>query len=477
MQIDRRSFLLGLGAGAGWLAARGLGARGLAAAAEPTSFADTLRALGASLTPFQREQIVFPAEHPSRQITNTFAILKGPHLGTLLSPSQQVLARRLFDGTLSARGREAFAGTIAVEGRFSGCDLAIYGEPTTGDAQITISGGHLLVRGGAASDGSALGGGVAYGHQIGNGEWRVPGNSFAYQGDALNRLMQTLTPAERAAAILPAPPHELVLQVQRAGAAFPGVAIAALGEASQEAARRLLEAVFSCYPEPKRREAFACIDANGGIGALHVSVYASHGFYADMKAWDALEPAERAARGEPYWQIWRVEGPGTVVHFKGYPHVHAYIEVVRDPARANLGESLATIDGLLEGESMRQLLEGALRRATGESLAFHGAEVPGRFCPGTVTTGLAWSLDPYANRVAVASIEGREMAFSLRQRLVAQGVNIERGDLYRIATTDYYGRQEEFGTPHSIETSPLLLRDALVDHLRAGALETRRPPA
>jgi hypothetical protein len=143
---------------------------------------------------------------------------------------------------------------------------------------------------------------------------------------------------------------------------------------------------------------------------------------------------------------------------------------VRDPARANLGESLARIDAPLEGEPMRQLLEAALRRATGEALAFHGAEVPGRFCPGDVTTGLAWSLDPYANRVAVATIEGREMAFDLRQRLTAQGAKIERGDLYRIATTDYYGREEEFGTPHSVESSPLLLRDALVTHLRLGAL-------
>ena len=258
--------------------------------------------------------------------------------------------------------------------------------------------------------------------------------------------------------------------MQGADGRFPGVQIGSLGAASQDEARRLLETVFSCYPEDRQREAFACIEGNGGIEALYVAVYGSHGFYSDMKTWDALDPAERAVRGDPYWQIWRIEGPGAVVHFRGYPHVHAYIDVVRDPARANLGESLARIDAPLEGEPMRQLLEAALRRATGEALAFHGAEVPGRFCPGDVTTGLAWSLDPYANRVAVATIEGREMAFDLRQRLTAQGARIERGDLYRIATTDYYGREEEFGTPHSVESSPLLLRDALVTHLRLGAL-------
>lgn len=470
MPLDRRTFLLGLGAGAGWLASRGLGVPGFGRASEPIDFAATLRAFAASLTPLQRQLVVFPADHPSRQINNTLAIVKGPHLGTLFAPSQQVLVRQLFDAMLSERGRDAFAGTIAVEGRFEGSVVAVYGEPERGDAEVVVSGGHLLVRGGASARGSAFGGGVAYGHQIGNGKWRVPGNSFAYHGDALNRFVAGLAPAERAAAILPAPPHELVLQVQRAGERFPGVAIGALGEASRDEARGLLETVFSCYPEPRRREAFACIEGNGGIDSLHVAVYASHGFYEDMRAFDTLDAAERAARGEPYWQIWRIEGPGTVIHFKGHPHVHAYIDVVRDPARANLGESLGRVEATLEGESMRALLEAALRHATGEALAFHGAEVPGRFCPGEVTTGLAWSLDPYANRVAVATIEGREMSFALRQRLTAQGVRVSRGDHYRIATTDYYGRQQEFGRPRAVESSDLLLRDALVAHLRAGAL-------
>ena len=117
-------------------------------------------------------------------------------------------------------------------------------------------------------------------------------------------------------------------------------------------------------------------------------------------------PAERARRGDPYWQVWRLEGPGTIVHFQGHPHVHAYLQVVRDPARANLGETLAaTADGV-EGERMRRLLEGALRSSTGEALAFYADEIPGRFCPGEITTGLAYSLDPYCNPVVVASIAG-----------------------------------------------------------------------
>ena len=190
-----------------------------------------------------------------------------------------------------------------------------------------------------------------------------------------------------------------------------------------------------------------------------------------MRAWATLAPAERAQRGDPYWQVWRIEGPGTIVHFKGHPHVHAYVQVVRDPARANFGETLAATSASIEGERLRRVLEGALRRATGEPLAFHADEIPGRFCPGEITTGLAYSLDPYRNHVVVASIEGRAMSAALRERLAAAGAEIEPARRYRVASTQYFAAAPEiFGEPESVEREELLLRDALVAHLRAGGL-------
>jgi hypothetical protein len=463
MRLDRRSFLVGLGASAGWLATRGFGP------GEPASFEATLHALGASLTPGQRAAIVFPADHPSRQINNTFSVLRGPHLGTLLSPGQQRLVRALYDSMLSERGRDAFQGTIAVEGRLEGCALAIYGDPSERSAQAVISGGHLLLRGGFASNGAALGGGVAYGHQIGNGQWRVRGNSFAYHGDAFQRLFATLSAAERRAAIQTEPPHELLLQPQAANGRFSGLPLARASEESLAAARELLETVLSAYPEPRRAEALSALEHNGGARALHVAAYASHGFFADLRSWASLEAAERARRGEPYWQVWRVEGPGTVIHFKGHPHVHAYVSITRDPARANLGESLARTEATLEGEPMRRLLEAALRRATGEALAFYGTDVPGRFCAGEITTGLAYALDPYADRIVVARYDGRALPAAARERLAAAP-----DGRCRIATTAYLagGRDErrELGEALASETSSARLRDALIAELRANGL-------
>ena len=466
--FSRRLFLGGAGAGAGLLLARGLGVRELPAG---ESYPEMVRGLAATLTEKQRELIVLPADHASRQVNNSVAVLERPHLGTLLSPGQRTWVEGLYRSMLSPRGLDAFAGTVAVEGRLEGCVLALYGDPESGRAQTVISGGHLLLRGGGPEGGAAFGGGVAYGHQVGNGRWRVPGNSFAYHGDAANRIYARLNAAERAAAIVSKPPHELVLQVQGEKGSFPGVCVGSLSEAGREEAGRLLETVFSSYPEAERRDALSCIEGNGGRDALHVAYYASRGYYEDMAAFGEVGEAERAKRGDPYWQVWRVEGPGTVIHFKGYPHVHGYIQVVRDPARANVGPALASTAGGLEGEGLRRLLEAALRRATGEALAFHGVEVPGRFCPGEITTGLAYSLDPFRNHVAVAAIEGGAMAPELRARLEAGGASLDPRTVYRVATTSYLaGEPEVFGRPERVDERDVRVGDALVAHLRQGGL-------
>ena len=78
---------------------------------------------------------MFPADHPSRQITNTISVLErpAPRHAALALPARA--RARLYDSMLSRAGREAFAGTLAVEGRLDGCVLAIYGEPERGPAR------------------------------------------------------------------------------------------------------------------------------------------------------------------------------------------------------------------------------------------------------------------------------------------------------------------------------------------------------
>lgn len=470
--LGRRAFLAALGGAAGLALTRGLGTHGFGSPPPAElSYADALRALAASLTPGQRDRIVLPADHPSREVTNTLTFLERPHLGTLLSAGQQDLVARLVATMLSERGQRAFAGTLAVEGKLEGSTLAIYGEPETGDAQAIVVGGHIHVRGGAGADGAPLGGGLSYGHQVGNHRWRVPGNSFAYQGDAANALFGSLSATSRERAIVAQVPHELTLQPQRAAGRFDGLALRDAGDAAREEAGNLLDTVLGLYPAAARQGARDAIDGHGGIASLHIAFYAEKGFYEDMQPFLALDPPERERRGDPYWQVWRLEGPGVVVHFQGHPHVHAYVHVVRDTRTSHIGEILAETRTLLEGEAMRSLLEAAMRRSAGTAYAWHPPSVPGRFCPGPITTGLAWSLDPYANEVVVAEVPGERAGSPVAERLAAKSRRPFDPDRpVRIATTDFAIR--EAFPDATVERTGLKLREALVAHLRAGALES-----
>lgn len=480
---DRRRFLrmagaaglAGLGAGAG-LALRDRLPRWLGARSShgDLDHAATLARLVASLTDGQRRALVLPLDHPSRQLTNTIALFRGPHIGTLMDAEQVGLVERLYETMTSASGRRDLANTVGLEGRLEGSVVAIYGDPADGRAHTMISGAHILLRGGGASStGVAFGGPIAYGQQVGNGRYRVEGNAFAFHSDRANDFYAALAPDEQRRARAERPIHELVMQAQGADGRFTGVAVGETREPARAAARALVDAVLSTWNEADRRDAWSCIDHNGGLEALHVTFYESKGFYPDGAVWSELTPDERARREAPYWQVWRIEGPGTAIHFKGSPHVHAYVNIARDPARQNVGETLAETRELLEGPALARLIEAALRLETGEPLAYQPVdEVPGRFCPGPVTTGLAWTLDPYGNRVAVATVATEAMAPPLRESLEASGATLAPGQRIRVAVAEYFaGREDLLGRPERVETGSRKLREAIVDTLRRNGLD------
>jgi hypothetical protein len=63
------------------------------------------------------------------------------------------------------------------------------------------------------------------------------------------------------------------------------------------------------------------------------------------------------------------------------------------------------------------------------------------------------------------------MSAALQGRLTGGGIAFEPARRYRVATLEYFaGTSEIFGEPEAFERGDLLLRDALVTHLRAGGL-------
>jgi len=71
-----------------------------------------------------------------------------------------------------------------------------------------------------------------------------------------------------------------------------------------------LKVLLAPYRPEDADEVMALLEANGGVGKLHMAFYQS----GDLN-------------NDNVWDIWRVEGPAFVWHFRGAPHVHAYINI------------------------------------------------------------------------------------------------------------------------------------------------------
>ena len=458
MSMTRRDALLG---GAGLAAGAAL-ARSFVPEAHGADHQTLLRNLHAALSPAQREVLFYPWDHPSRQLVNTVSILKNPHVGTVLNAEQMPYVWGLWRTMQSEAGLVRFREPLRAEaGGLDGCVLIVYGDPHSGPCQSNISGGHLQLRGGDLPGGS-FGDGMSYGHQVGNRELRVPGNVWAFHSDAANRVLASLSAAQRERAVVEKTPHELTVQLQGPQGRFAGLAGAEMSEAQQVELRSLLEAVLSAYPAARANEALADIEATGGVDALHISYSAAHGFFEDGTPF-----AEHGWRdGElPYFQIWRIEGPGTAIHFQGYPHVHAYIHVARHPERQHAGGILARTPERLTDAQVRRFMERTMALATDSDLGLFPGELPAQVPAGEVSEGLLWSLDPFANQLDVLRISGEQMNVALRERL---GVT-ELSRTYRLAVPDYYANvfAEEIGAWQAREPTGLVLRDVLVERVRA----------
>ncbi|NNL68198.1 MAG: hypothetical protein HKP30_18250, partial [Myxococcales bacterium] len=282
--LDRRRFLQLSGLAAGALATRGLDhwlTRDLGA----LDFDAAARALVESLSPVQRRRMMLPWDHPSRGlVTHVACMSDAPRVADTLAAGQQRLVHRLYETMTSAEKRDRFGRLIGLEaGGLDPCAILIYGEPGDADFQVALSGGHLYLRGGGKTRaGSAFGGPLGYGHQVGDGVPRLPGNAFAFHGDALNAFLASLPEDTRQAAFVAGPPiHETAVQLQKAGGRFRGLPANRLDERGLSGLGELIDVVLSCYDADEREAAWRCLRGNGDLAALHLAVYEQGGRYDD----------------------------------------------------------------------------------------------------------------------------------------------------------------------------------------------------
>ncbi|MGH7127098.1 MAG: DUF3500 domain-containing protein, partial [Planctomycetaceae bacterium] len=195
-------------------------------------------------------------------------------------------------------------------------NIAIFGTPGSGKFELVMTGRHLTIRcDGDSTEHVAFGGPIFYGHAASgfNEKPDHPGNVFWHQALKANALFDMLDGKQRRQALLAEAPEESEVQFRSSGE-HPGIPVSELSSDQQEHVRQVLEALVEPYRAKDREEVSRCLKAQGGLEKCGIAFYRT----------DDLG-------GDKVWDIWRIEGPAFVWHFRGAPHVHVWANVASDP--------------------------------------------------------------------------------------------------------------------------------------------------
>lgn len=315
----RRDFVRAVGGAAAAVGAAPLTGFGpaLAAPTASSSAETAAKRLFESLTAEQRQVVCFPFDHALRQKINANWAITEPTIGSFFTKEQQATIDEIFRGVTSPDGYERFLKQMDDDaGGFKEYHVALFGTPGSGQFEFEMTGRHMTIRAdGDSVENVAFGGPIVYGHGEGDGEAGLPGNVFFYQTKKANEVFAALDGKQREKALVAKAPPENQVPVQGAGATFPGIAIGELSSDQKGLVEEVIKVILAPYRQEDVDEALAILKAEGGLDKLHAAFYQSN----DLG-------------GDQVWDIWRVEGPGFVWHFRGAPHVHTYVNIARPKA-------------------------------------------------------------------------------------------------------------------------------------------------
>ena len=320
-ELDRRGFLGTVGGAALAVGSAPLFATCREAVAAPTatSKAETaVKALYDTLSEKQRKVLCFPFDHELRRKINPNWRITEPSIASdFYTNDQRDLIDQIFRGVTSEDGYERFLKQMEDDsGGMGEYTMAIFGEPGSGKSEWEMTGRHLTIRAdGDSVENAAFGGPIVYGHGEGDGVAGLPGNVFYYQLKKANEVFLALDGTQRDKALLAKAPAESRVPIQGENATYPGIAVGELSDDQKELVERTIKIILSPYRQEDVDEAVAMLKAGGGLDKLHLAFYKT-------------DPGGESDLGEDgEWEIWRLEGPTFVWHFRGQPHVHTYVNI------------------------------------------------------------------------------------------------------------------------------------------------------
>jgi hypothetical protein len=263
-----------------------------------------------SLSDDQRKAICMRFANPKRtRISANWHITEPLIGGDFYSDDQRVMIKEIVRNVTSPEGFERLMRQMDDDdGGLDSYSVALFGDPETGPFEWELTGRHLTLRAdGDSVDKAAFGGPIVYGH---GEEDDVTNNLFYYQTKRANEVFKSLDAKQAELALVKEAPDESQVKIQDQPASYPGISVGSLSEDQRDLVAATLKALLDPYRKEDVDEAYELIKGADGIEALHMAFY-QEGDLNDDKVWD----------------IWRIEGPGMVCHFRGAPHVHAYINI------------------------------------------------------------------------------------------------------------------------------------------------------
>jgi hypothetical protein len=368
---------------------------------------------------------------------------------------QRQILTDLMHAGLSQEGRDRIPEEDVT--RWSGVQsmrVLICGDPTAPPYQVILTGVHLNLRlGGKSREGAAFGGPQIYGDQRGNEQLGLPGNVYRDQFLLAQRVLRSLDPGRRKQALIEEAPVQTQIELQGRHGSFAGIPIADLTPDGKTMARDLVARILSTYAPDDVAYARECLAENGGTDALFLSYY-QHGEDGDI----------------PEAQVFRLEGPSAVFYFRGYPHVHAFLNVAMDgDAPLSVGEPLGTNPEWLDRAGVKRLFETALRTQLNTDLAYYReGSVAGRLRKGLIRSGDIYSLESWQESAEIADIRGSNLSAELLAMLRDQRVEVDSHKNYSVATSPYIvtDQPKRIGKIESRRQGPMI-RDLTVAYLRA----------
>ena len=308
--VSRRDILQVIGGASAVAAFGGSLQAGLFAGPSPSSAAETaVKEFYDSLSDSQRKQICFGFNHELRSRINANWHITKPLIGDdFYSDKQRTLIDQVVQGMTSEDGYSTLKHQMDDDaGGLHQYSVAVFGNPGDGRFEFELTGRHLTMRAdGNSVKKAAFGGPIVYGHGIEEPQ----DNLYFNQTKQTNKVFNSLDADQAKHALLQRAPRESAVAIQGPDGTFPGIAVSGLKADQKQLVEETLSVLLAPYRQEDVDEVMQIVKQSGGVDSLHMAFYRQGDLNSD-KTWD----------------IWRVEGPSFVWHFRGAPHVHAYINI------------------------------------------------------------------------------------------------------------------------------------------------------